>query len=312
MHFKAVAKSEIRKSIVAINRSIDVIHDCIIGTVLEKHQDIVLVTGGGSGLGREIVRELKARHIPKVIVFDINIPNENSQIPGVHYFKCDISDKEKIQKLSEKIQSEIGIVTVVINNAGIASGKSLLELSFEEIDKMVKVNMLSSFYMVKTFLPNMLLMKRGYIVSVASVLGYMTPSRLTAYGAAKSGMIAFHESLSYELGPPLGNDTGVKTLLVCPGQLKTPMFKGVNTPSNILAPELEPSYVAQKIVRAIECGRRGEIQMPFYGHFLPLFRALPWPITQFARLLSGMDESMTTFGHNLGRADSKDITNDQA
>jgi hypothetical protein len=98
--------------------------------------------------------------------------------------------------------------------------------------------------------------------------------------------------MTYELGPPLGSSSGVKTLLVCPGQLKTSLFKGVKTPSSIFAPELEPSFVAQKIVRAVECGRCGEIQFPLYGHFLPLFRSLPWPVTQAARLASGMDEAM--------------------
>lgn len=113
-----------------------------------------------------------------------------------------------------------------------------------------------------------------------------------AYGAAKSGTIALHESLTYELSRTMGSSTGIKTLLVAPGQMRTTLFNGVNTPSSIFAPELEPSYVAQKIVRALKCGRRGELQLPLYGHFLPLFRATPWPITLFVRRISGMDEAM--------------------
>ncbi len=73
------------------------------------------------------------------------------------------------------------------------------------------------------------------------------------------------------------------------------MFKGVNTPSSILAPELDPQYVAQKVVRAVEYGRRGELKFPIYGNFLALFRSSPWPVTQFVRLISGMDESMKTY-----------------
>ena len=90
----------------------------------------------------------------------------------------------------------------------------------------------------------------------------------------------------------MGSSTGIKTLLVAPGQMRTTLFNGVNTPSSIFAPELEPSYVAQKIVRALKCGRRGELQLPLYGHFLPLVRATPWPITLFVRRMSGMDEAM--------------------
>lgn len=99
------------------------------------------------------------------------------------------------------------------------------------------------------------------------------------------------------MGPPLFSSTGVKTLLVCPGQLRTEMFKGVNTPSSILAPELNPQYVAQKIVKAVEYGRRGELKFPIYGNFLALFRSSPWPVTQCVRLISGMDESMKTYEH---------------
>jgi len=126
-------------------------------------------------------------------------------------------------------------------------------------------------------------------------------SFLAAYGASKSALIALHESLTYELGPPMFSRTGIKTLLVCPGQLKTEMFKGVNTPSSILAPELDPQYVAEKIVKAVEYGRRGELKFPIYGHFLALFRSSPWPVTQFVRLISGMDESMKTYDEGMER-----------
>lgn len=300
MFFKNYTQIQLRRLIVATNWAIGAMSDILIGTVLERHRDVVLITGGCSGLGRAIVHEMKFHKMPKVIVFDLHVPSENEKIPGVHYYACDVSDVERIQELAQIIKAEIGVVTVVINNAGIASGKSMLELSFREIEKIIAVNLTSSFYINKTFLPNMILLKRGYIVTVASVLGYMTPARLTAYGASKSGLIAMHESMTYELGPPLGGTSGIKTLLICPGQLRTPLFNGVSTPCSIFAPELEPSFVAGKIFRALECGRRGEIQLPLYGNFLPLFRSLPWPVTQAVRMISGMDEAMSTHKPPMG------------
>lgn len=276
--------------------------DMIVGTVAERHLDVILITGGCSGLGKELVRAFVLRRYPRIVVFDVNLPPEEERItPGVFYYQCDVTDYQRITELKEIIKRDVGIVTILINNAGITVAKPLVDLSIAEIEKVIKVNLLSNFYTTKAFLPDMLALKRGYVTTIASVLGYMAPSSLTAYGASKSGSIAFHESLTYELGPPLNLNTetysGVKTLLVCPGQLQTPMFAGVHTPSSILAPVLDPSWVAQKVVKSIERGARGEIKFPIYGNFLPLFRSIPWPITQVVRLMSGMDQSMENWGN---------------
>ncbi|EMG47359.1 hypothetical protein G210_2322 [Candida maltosa Xu316] len=132
----------------------------------------------------------------------------------------------------------------------------------------------------------------------------MSPARLSAYGASKSGLIALHESLTYELGPPSLNPHGIKTLLVCPGQLKTGMFQGVETPSTMFAPELDPKFVAAYVVNAIEQGRCGEIKLPLYGKFIPMFRAFPWPIVEITRKFSGIDQSMSQFKSKLSRVAS--------
>ena len=150
----------------------------------------------------------------------------------------------------------------------------------------------------------MMLRGRGYIVTIASVLGYMSPARLSAYGASKSGLIALHESLTYELGSPSLNPQGIKTLLVCPGQLTTGMFQGVATPSTIFAPELDPAFVASSVVNAIELGRRGEIKLPLYGKVIPMFRALLWPIVEVTRRITGIDQSMIDFKSKISKVAS--------
>lgn len=274
------------------NKSVRNLSDLIVGNYFEPQKDLVLITGGNGGLGKELVKLFTDRGA-KVIILDIN---EVENLPeNVIFYKCDVSNREEVWKIHEQIEQDHGIVTILINNAGITQGKKLLDLSYEEIEKIISINLLSSFYTIKTFLPDMLSIKRGYIITVGSVLGYMSPARLSAYGASKSGLIALHESLTYELGPPSLNVTGVKTLLLCPGQLKTNMFRGVSTPSSLFAPELDPTYVSKKMMEAIELGRRGEIKLPFYGNFLPIFRAFPWPVVELVRNFSGIDKSMETF-----------------
>ncbi|WLF81252.1 hypothetical protein PVL30_005049 [Lodderomyces elongisporus] len=281
------------------NYKLRILSNVVFGHIFEPSLDIVLVTGGTSGLGKEIVR-LLAEKGAKVVVLDINLPqNDTEKIPKVNYFKCDVSDREQVLKVQKRVQSTIGVVTVLINNAGITTGKTVLDLTFEEIEQTIQTNLISSFYTIKAYLPSMMLKKRGYIVTIASILGYISPARLSAYGASKSGLIALHESLTYELGPPSLNPHGVKTLLVCPGQLKTGLFTGVKTPSTILAPELDPKFVASRVVRAIEEGRRGEIKLPMYGKLVPVFRALPWPVVEIARAVSGIDRSMLGFRNKI-------------
>ncbi|KAG7193657.1 uncharacterized protein KQ657_000342 [Scheffersomyces spartinae] len=241
----------------------------------------------------------------KIAVWDVNLPPIEKRIPNVYYYKCDVSDVQSVQKVYSTLKCQVGPVTLLINNAGITSGKTVMDLSFDEIEQTVQVNLLSSFYTIKTCLPDMLALKRGYIVTVASVLGYMSPARLSAYGASKAGLIALHESLTYELGPPSISPNGVKTLLVCPGQLQTGLFKGVKTPSTVFAPELEPKYVASKVRHAVELGRKGELRIPFYGNFLPILRAVPWPIVEIARCISGIDKSMQNFERKSGKLLSK-------
>lgn len=84
----------------------------------------------------------------------------------------------------------------------------------------------------------------------------------------------------------------VKTLLVCPGQIATEMFKGVKTPSSLLAPVLDPNNLARKIIEMLSEGKEGTLFMPFYANFIPLFRAMPHRITTTARRISGIDRAL--------------------
>jgi hypothetical protein len=86
--------------------------------------------------------------------------------------------------------------------------------------------------------------------------------------------------------------SSIKTILVAPGQLGTPLFAGLTTPSNFLAPIVEPVDLAKEIVRKIDSGFSGEISMPLYARWIPLLPALPVSIQKIVRGWSGMDISM--------------------
>ncbi|EEQ39193.1 putative uncharacterized oxidoreductase [Clavispora lusitaniae] len=288
-----------------VHRQLRKLSHRLVGHTYDAKRDIVLVTGGCSGLGHHLVTEFAARG-SRVVVLDVAEPR--NPVRNVTYYRCDIGSMDNVLACHERIKADIGIVTVLVNNAGITGGQTVLDLSVADIDKTVRVNLLSNFYTIKVFLPDMLKESRGYIVTIGSVLAYMSPARLSAYGASKAGLVALHESLTYELGPPSVNSRGIKTLLVCPGQMKTDLFRGVRTPWSLVAPELEPAAVAQNVVHCLELGERGEIQMPFYGKFLPVYRAIPWPVAELARHLSGIDRSMRTFREAVSRMVSREAS----
>lgn len=260
----------------------------ILGHTFLPDKDIVVITGGSNGLGKAIVLQLNELNA-RVAVLDICNAAEFIGLSNVNYYYCDVSNVSQLITCQAKIKTDIGTPSVLINNAGIAVNNAILDMLFEDIDRVIKVNLLLNFYTTKIFLPDMMIQNRGYVVTVSSVLGLMSPANLSAYGASKSGQFAFHESLTYEVGPPLLTPKGVKTLLVCPGQMQTSMFLNVETPLNILAPKLKIEKVAKKIIHSLEVGKRGEIRLPFYARLIPFTRAAPWGMNEITRLISGVD-----------------------
>lgn len=142
----------------------------------------------------------------------------------------------------------------------------------------------------------------GTIVTVSSVLGQIGAAGLTDYTAAKAGLTAMHKSLSAELQ----NFPKIKTVLVSPGQLSTPMFKGVKTPNSFLGPVVEPVEVAKEIIRVVDAGVSAELAMPFYARWIGWMNVLPVGAQRVARWASGVDAAMDTFvGRDAGVVDGE-------
>jgi len=186
---------------------------------------------------------------------------------------------------------QLGTPTILINNAAIVNGKPLLDLSLDEIERNLFVNLLSHFYTLKTFLPGMVREGKGTIVTLSSVLGQLGAAHLSDYTAAKAGLTAMHKSVAAELAPY----PDIKTVLVSPGQLSTPLFNGVKTPSSFLGPVLEPVDVAKEVIAAIDAGSSAVLAMPLYARWIDWMNVLPVGGQAIARKLSGVDRAMKDF-----------------
>lgn len=137
----------------------------------------------------------------------------------------------------------------------------------------------------------MLKLNRGSIITVSSVLSSIGPAKLSDYAASKAALKSLHSSLTAELS----SHPGIKTLLVTPGQLSTPMFYGVKTPSRFLAPVLEPVDVAKEIIATIDGGLGGHIAMPVYAQWVSVMEVLPASVQRLLKWASGVDRAMAGF-----------------
>jgi NAD(P)-dependent dehydrogenase (short-subunit alcohol dehydrogenase family) len=186
---------------------------------------------------------------------------------------------------------KLGTPTILINNAAIVNGKPLMDLSFEDIERNFRVNLLSHFYTLKTFLPSMVRAGQGTVVTMSSVLGKTGAAHLTDYAAAKAAVTAMHRSLVAELK----SIPDIKTILVSPGQLSTPLFNGVETPSSFFGPVLEPVDVAKEVIAAIDSGSSTNLAMPFYSRWIDWMNVLPVGVEAILRRITGIDNAMNTF-----------------
>lgn len=184
-------------------------------------------------------------------------------------------------------------------------GKSLLSLSMDELDHSLRTNILAPFYCIKTFLPMILRSGRGgTIVNVSSVIGTLGAAQLSDYAASKAGITALHKSLTAELST---THPDIKTVLVTPGQLSTPLFYGVSTPNSFLAPVVEPVEVVKEIVSAIDGGKGGMMGMPLYARWADWYNVLPVGVQVLARWVAGVDRGMKTFRGREGMKGDRKI-----
>jgi short-subunit dehydrogenase len=144
---------------------------------------------------------------------------------------------------------------VLINNAGVARGKTILETTEKDINLTFKVNTFSHYYLTQQFLPSMITNNHGMIVTVASIAGYLTAPAMVDYAASKSAAIAFHEGLSTELVTRY-KAPKVRTVLMCQGHTRTPLFEG------FAGKALYPETVADGIVKAVLAGKSKHLILP--------------------------------------------------
>ncbi|XP_043921483.1 epidermal retinol dehydrogenase 2 isoform X2 [Protopterus annectens] len=218
--------------------------------------EIVLITGAGSGIGRLVAIRF-ARLGATLVLWDVNqdgnretarLVKENGA-ERVYAYVCDCSKKTEVYRVAEQVKREVGDVNILINNAGIVTGKKFIDAPDNLVEKTIEVNTLAHFWTYKAFLPAMIASNHGHLVSIASSAGLIGVNGLADYCASKFAAVGFAESVGLEM-LALGKN-GIKTTIVCPYFINTGMFDGCTTKWPNFLPILDPEYASRKIVDAI-------------------------------------------------------------
>jgi len=256
-----------------------------------------LITGAASGIGRLLATQL-ANAGAKLVLWDIDpvgLKQVQAELTGAgrkaDIYTCDLTSREEIAAVAAKTLSQSGPIDILINNAGIVSGKNLLAISDQEIERTFQVNTMALFWTVRAFLPSMLERDSGHLVTVASAAGLAGTAKFTDYCSSKFAAVGFDESLRLELRRQNSN---VITTIVCPFYTDTGMFDGVETRFSWLLPILKPEDVAKRIIKAIQKDRR-RLVMPWFIYASWPGRLLP--VSWFDALMSffGISNSMDDF-----------------
>lgn len=221
----------------------------------------ILVTGASSGIGRALARLLAVRAETLVLVarrrerLQALADELRAARPGlkVSVKSCDLADPAAATQLAEEVESELGTVDVLVNNAGLGDFELFEHTQFEKLERMIQVNVLALTRLTHHFLPRMLLRARGGILNVSSGLGLTFLPGFAAYGASKHFVTAFSEALRLEL-----HGTGVVVSQLCPGPVATEFLELSGNPTGREIPsaiQLSAERCAELALRGFARGR---------------------------------------------------------
>ncbi|XP_043736338.1 short-chain dehydrogenase/reductase family 16C member 6 isoform X2 [Cervus elaphus] len=208
-------------------------------------------------------------------------------------YTCDCSNRQDVYRAADQVKKEVGNVTILINNAGVVTGREFLKTPDHMVERSFLINAMSHFWTCKAFLPAMLEANHGHLVCISSVAGVTGINGLSDYCASKFAACGFAESLHFELR--LLQKTNIKTTIVCPYFIKTGMFEGCSTKYPLLLPMLKQEYAAQNILNAI-LEEQLYLILPRFFHIALLLKQVISPnmLMALAEYL-GMDIALASF-----------------
>lgn len=245
------------------------------------HNKVCVITGAGSGIGQALALELAGRGA-RLAISDINAENvaataEQARHRGaeVESYGLDVSSREAVYEHAEQVGQRFGSVNLVVNNAGVALDKDVLDTPIEDYEWIMGINFWGVLYGSKAFLPRLIDSGDGHLVNISSVFGLFAVPGQSGYNAAKFAVRGFTEALRQEM-LSAGHSVGVSC--VHPGGVRTSIAKSARSDLHT-AQELDdafqkvarttPAKAAQTILRGVE-RRHARILIGADAHALDL------------------------------------------
>jgi len=187
---------------------------------------VILVTGAGSGIGRAIALAFAAQKSRVALTgrtqATLDGVAEEIRRTGVEALPriCDVTQKAQVEKLKQEISNRFGPVQVLVNNAGIAPAASFLEMQDSHWEEVMRVNLTGTYNCCKVFLPEMLALRWGRIINIASTVAKVAYSHISAYVTSKHAVLGLTRALALETAK-----FGVTVNAVCPGYVDTALTR---------------------------------------------------------------------------------------
>ncbi len=213
----------------------------------------ILITGGTSGIGQELARQLLARD--NVVLVTGRDPAKlaatGRALPGVHTFTSDVSDPQMIAALHQSVLAQFPALDVLINNAGVMRNLDLnLPREPQDLTREIEINLCGPIWMTRQFLPHLKTRPEAAIINVSSGLAFVPLPSSPVYCATKAGLHSFSQSLRAQLA-----GTRVAVIELAPPAVDTPLIRGkfpgvVKSMQGMAVEEL-----VDRAIRAIEAGK---------------------------------------------------------
>jgi all-trans-retinol dehydrogenase (NAD+) len=258
---------------------------------------VVLVTGGAMGIGR-CVAERFASEGAKVVLWDVDAEAMGETTRRFHEMGLDVfsdvvdvTDWGAVREAAEKVQTNVGPVEVLVNNAGIFRAGLFTDIDFESHARLIDVNVTGQIAVLKALLPGMVTRGSGHVITMASAASFTPAPLQVSYCASKAAALHLTDTLRAELRA--AGKRGVRFTSMCPSYVNTSLVTGVRPP--LLTPWIEPDDLAEAVFRAYQRNRTA-VRMPFMARTVPILRALlPERVMYLISKLLRVDSSAATW-----------------
>ena len=243
----------------------------------------VLLTGAAAGIGRQLTLQLAQQGCHLVLIdrdqrgLADAASEARSHGSEVQCYECDLANAKQLQAVLQQVLQEAVVIDVLINNAGVAWYGPTHEMSQEQWNWLMAINLLAPIQITNALLPHLLTRPDAHIVNMCSISGLVAGGRFAAYHTSKFGLVGFTESLRAEYGR-----SGVGVSAICPGPVRTQLYASADKPKDgkdvPLPPAIvcaAPERVATLTIRAIQRNRRMTLITPMAHSLFQLKRFFP-------------------------------------